>query len=341
MCSFQARNLWHHGSRSWNQALTRPVAHVHAAAGDVHGTAASGLSVYDTAGAKSWDFGADGGCYTLSDFRMLWFFQNRGSSFSQISWATKKIKLQEPPWLKTSTKSIQPRSTLLVSLSSKRQTFRLPQPHLSHNLQHAFGRFAWAVRTHPEVRRAFALLHDCEPDNLACSWDNPFYTPRADDSCSINNACTQLHWDMNKYFGGEIAPLADELCVQGVYYASPTSESTPAFVACPGSISTYSEFCEADLNPSKQGAKILNYMPVETFGQSFAKQVGYRCQDEFMFRRARCCCGHPDCAMETALHPGLRAATSVAALECWAELRLPWYATGGYGVNKFTLRVLC
>ena len=37
--------------------------------------------------------------------------------------------------------------------------------------------------------------------------------------------------------------------------------------------------------------------------------------------------------METALHPGLRAATSVAALECRAELRLP-YATGGYGVNK-------
>ena len=233
MCSFQARILWHHGSRSWNQALTRPVAHIRGRCWTKkYGTAASGLSVYDTAGAKSWDFGADGGCYTLSDAREAKeFFHKQGFVVftdimgNQENQAARAALVEDLHEINPATKH----TTCLAQFeeadlpTSPNHTFRT-----TCNI--AFGRFAWAVRTHPEVRRAFALLHDCEPDNLACSWDNPFYTPRADDSCSINNACTQLHWDMNKYFGGEIAPLADELCVQGVYYASPTSESTPASI---------------------------------------------------------------------------------------------------------------
>ena len=49
-----------------------------------------------------------------------------------------------------------------------------------------------AVRAHPGIKQCFAQLHECRPDQLACSWDNPFYTPQATDSCSTQNACTQL-----------------------------------------------------------------------------------------------------------------------------------------------------
>ena len=50
------------------------------------------------------------------------------------------------------------------------------------------------------------------PDSQACSWDNPFFTPRP--TAVTNAAATQLHWDFNAYVGGREAPLADELCVQ-------------------------------------------------------------------------------------------------------------------------------
>eukprot|EP01052_Picozoa_sp_SAG31_P027057 SAG31_NODE_2502_length_5594_cov_3.175796_1_plen_410_part_00 len=55
-----------------------------------------------------------------------------------------------------------------------------------------------------------------------------------------------------------------------MYYATPTSERTPTFVCCPKSQSTFLLFCHSEHNPSKQGAKILNYLPVSDFESSFA-----------------------------------------------------------------------
>jgi len=107
-------------------------------------------------------------------------------------------------------------------------------------------------------------VHGVLPDDMACSWDNPFYTPTSA-SATVNNNATQLHWDRNWYYAGSKAPLADALNVQGVYYATATSSATPSFVCVPGSHKLWRNVCEVDLNRSKQGAPILNYLPISDF----------------------------------------------------------------------------
>ena len=77
----------------------------------------------------------------------------------------------------------------------------------------AFGRFASAVRVSPGVRRAFAAVHGVPVGALACSWDNPFFTPRPDPGLRKGRGLA-LHWDDNYYYGGEKAHTADDICVQ-------------------------------------------------------------------------------------------------------------------------------
>jgi len=135
----------------------------------------------------------------------------------------------------------------------------------------AFGRFASYVRNHDRIRLAFAHMHDTKPEALACSWDNPFYTPQQ--SLLKDDQATQLHWDHNWWYAGEKAPLADELCVQGVYYASETNFTTPTFVCSPGSHQQWKIFCDSDENPSKNGARVLNYLPLDKFSSKFISQI--------------------------------------------------------------------
>jgi hypothetical protein len=136
----------------------------------------------------------------------------------------------------------------------------------------AFGRFSTHVRNNDGVREAFSALHGVDADRLACSWDNPFYTPQPD--AATNERATQLHWDHNWYYSGEQAPLADDLCVQGVYYASETNLKTPAFVCVPASQNIWRTICESDSNPSKGGAKVLNYLPTSHFSDALLATIG-------------------------------------------------------------------
>ena len=132
-----------------------------------------------------------------------------------------------------------------------------------------FGRFASMIRGHEGVRGAFSVMHDVPSEQLGCSWDTIFYTSQANEV--TNTLATQLHWDHNGYCGGEKVSLADDLCIQGVYYASATGAMTPAFVCSPGSHKVWPTFSESDLNPAKPvgGDKLLNYMPLEPFGDEF------------------------------------------------------------------------
>jgi hypothetical protein len=218
-------------------------------------------SSFDTSVVQdAWDFDADGGLFALSQARAAKaFFREQGfvvfagvMSAAENAGAVRAL-IDDLHEVNPATAHItDPAAFDEADLpTSPNHTFRT-------TCNMAFGRFARAVRGHAGVRAAFAALHGVPAERLACSWDNPFYTPQANDSCSTQNACTQLHWDMNWWYGGEKAPLADELCVQGVYYASPTSATTPAFVCCPGSAATFMDFCDSDLNPSKQGARVLN-----------------------------------------------------------------------------------
>ena len=77
----------------------------------------------------------------------------------------------------------------------------------------AFGRFASAVRASPGVRRAFAAVHGVPVEELACSWDNPFFTPRPEPG-QRRGPGLALHWDDNYYYGGEKTHTADDICVQ-------------------------------------------------------------------------------------------------------------------------------
>ena len=77
----------------------------------------------------------------------------------------------------------------------------------------AFGRFASAVRVSPGVRRAFAAVYGVPVEELACSWDNPFFTPRPEPGQHRGRGLA-LHWDDNYYYGGEKARTADDICVQ-------------------------------------------------------------------------------------------------------------------------------
>ena len=143
----------------------------------------------------------------------------------------------------------------------------------------AFGRFSWFVRGHAGVRDAFVMLHGMDSEErggsgmnteaakgLACSWDNPFYTPAGGTELLAGGGCTELHWDHNWYYAGEKAPMADELCVQGVYYARPTDYTTPTFICVPKSMRAWRDvFSESRHNPSKHGARVLNYLPLSEF----------------------------------------------------------------------------
>jgi len=126
-----------------------------------------------------------------------------------------------------------------------------------------FGRFATTIRNHEGVRQGFAHLHGVPTEQLGCSWDTVFYTPKAKGVAPSD--ATQLHWDANGYNAGKKHLLADELCCQGVYYASKTNLQTPTFVASPGSHKVFKTFTESDQNPAKKGETFINYMPLVRF----------------------------------------------------------------------------
>jgi hypothetical protein len=239
-------------------------------------TSAGEQLTYDTAAVQqTWDFGVQGGCYHLSQAaEAKAFFDEQGFVvFSEVM--TEEENEAAKSSLVNDLHEINAETQHITSLShfAEEDLPTSPNHTFRTTCNMAFGRFAWTVRCNQNIRMAFATLHECTLDALACSWDNPFYTPQANDSCSTQNACTQLHWDMNWYYGGEKAPLADELCVQGVYYASATDFTTPTFVGCPSSQSTFMDFCESEHNRSKMGANVLNYMPLEEFGSDFASSV--------------------------------------------------------------------
>lgn len=135
-----------------------------------------------------------------------------------------------------------------------------------------FGRFAQMIRESDGVRNAFATLHDVSPDKLGCSWDTIFYTPAA--RAVDREMAIQPHWDANGYCAGKVNALAEELCVQGVYYSTATSPKTPSFICSPGSQEIWPKFSESSENPSKSGSPLLNYMPLSAFSEEFVNASG-------------------------------------------------------------------
>jgi hypothetical protein len=247
--------------------------------------ASSTAGAFDTSATQdAWDFQRLGGSYTLDSATSIdgarQFFDEQGFVvFEDVMSDDENASAVRS--LLADLHEVNPATSHITALDAFDESDLPTSPNHTFRTtcNMAFGRFAWAVRAHDRVKEAFARLHGTTSDQLACSWDNPFYTPKATDSCSTQNACTQLHWDMNYYYKGSKAPLADELCVQGVYYATATNAQTPTFVCCPGSHkSAFVAFCDAETNPSgpSQQAAILNYLPIDAVGggEEFASKAG-------------------------------------------------------------------
>ena len=241
----------------------------------------SAAGAFDTSTTQpAWDFGKRGGSYPLQDADDAEkFFDEQGFVvFTDVMSDAENTAATGA--LLEDLHEVNPAKAHISALDAFEEDDLPTSPNHTFRTtcNMAFGRFSWAVRTHYGVKEAFAKIHGTTADSLSCSWDNPFYTPQATDSCSTQSACTQLHWDMNYFFKGTKAPLTDELCVQGVYYATETSETTPTFVCCPGSHKeAFMAYCQADTNPSgpKHRKAILNYLPIDVVGGvEFASKAG-------------------------------------------------------------------
>ena len=218
---------------------------------------------HDTATVRvAWDFGANGGRFARedTDAAKAFFAEHGFVVFDDVMSDDENATAKDA--LLRDLQEINPSTAAIGDLSgfTERDLPTSPNHTFRTTCNMAFGRFARYVRNHDGVRDVFAAMHEVQPAELGCSWDNPFYTPRRDGA--VAKRATQLHWDRNAYYAGARAPMADELCVQGVYYATPTSRSTPSFVLVPGSSHRWLSLCESESNPSKRGARVLNYLPL-------------------------------------------------------------------------------
>ena len=224
---------------------------------------------HDTAVAREWDFSKNGGLYTLEQPEEAKAFFERCGFVVMSEVMPEHDNDNVLQGLVDDFHDINPSTSHIKHLSD------FPEADLPSSPNHCFrttcnivfGRFANMIRGHAGVRAAFATLHDAHPDTLGCSWDTLFVTTEA---MKVTDALsTQLHWDHNGFVGGEKHEISDHLCVQGVYYASETTISTPSFACSPGSHLKWREFSDSDLNPSKMGDKLINYLPLTAFGDQW------------------------------------------------------------------------
>jgi len=122
------------------------------------------------------------------------------------------------------------------------------------NLPH--GRFAWAARLHPNVKRVFAQLFDVSSDELAVGLDVTFWAA-ADTASPATENPQWLHVDQNYQSG------LTHLCAQGVLYIWPsTDEATSTTAVWPGShLDVYSRLMQ-DGHAKEKGKKTLGSQSV-------------------------------------------------------------------------------
>jgi hypothetical protein len=229
---------------------------------------------FDTATATAWDYKAHGGLFTLDQASSAKaFFEQHGFVViadvmdESENAAVKRALVADLSEINPSTRDLtDPADFDEADLpTSPNHSFRT-----TCNI--CFGRFASEIRAHEGVRAAFAALHGCAAEDMGVSWDTVFYTSRARE-VSARDA-TQLHWDHNGYCAGEPHLLSKHLCVQGVFYASATDLTTPAFACSPGSNHLWRAYSDAEHNPARRGSRLLNYLPLEAFPDAFLEETG-------------------------------------------------------------------
>jgi len=118
------------------------------------------------------------------------------------------------------------------------------------------GRFAWAGRLHPRVRRAYEVIHGT--NELVSSCDNSFFAPAAHPEQTTNK--NWPHVDHNKHdfstCDDEGVPLSDWEVFQGVLYVwgSDNSHASTTVLWCGSHADVYDEIM-ADRQMSKRGSR--------------------------------------------------------------------------------------
>ena len=242
----------------------------------------STTSPYSTdALSEAWDFDARGGLFPLAEAAAATSFFSREGFVVIADVLAESENVRALAALAADLDEISPGAAPLADLAAAREEMLPTSPNHSFRTtcNIAFGRFAAAVRNAPGIRSAFGALHGVAPAALACSWDNPFFTPAAGSAAPPPEGAARarglpLHWDANAFFGGAPAPRANEPCIQGVYYAAATGVDSPAFACSPGSQVLWRSFCNDDGNPAKMGARVLHYLPLSHFGDARAAALG-------------------------------------------------------------------
>ena len=136
-------------------------------------------SPYSTdAVSSSWNFEAAGGLFALADMSAAAAFLAREGFVVIANVLDESENAAALAALAADVAEISP-GMAAVALADVPEGALPTSPNRSFrtSCNIAFGRFAAAVRGAPGVRAAFAALHGVAPAALACSWDNPFFTP--------------------------------------------------------------------------------------------------------------------------------------------------------------------
>jgi hypothetical protein len=178
------------------------------------------------------------------------------------------------------------------------------------NLPH--GRFPWAARLHPDVKRVFESLFEVSADELAVGLDVVFWAAEDTDGPSTTNK-QWLHVDQNLCSG------LTHLCAQGVLYIWPSTDENASTTALwPGShLATYSRLME-DQHAKVKGRKILGSQSVQINNlHNYAERDNLAAQAILNTRRVPCPAGSLLLWDSRTIHQGWSGGPRFAQPICW------------------------
>eukprot|EP01084_Bolivina_argentea_P251449 421717_1 len=194
---------------------------------------------------KIWNFETNGGIFSMNKLdKALDFYNEHGFAVindvidEKENICAKKLLLNDLNDINKNKKDIQIDWNNINDLH-KLTNSELPGWHFNGiRLQFgiAHGQFANYSRLRPNIRKIFSYFHECNENELCCSWDSIAITPYN----AVQRDTLWLHADQsvfnekNKKIKGW-----NYNSIQGALYYTNTNKETVSFVCCPGSHKKY------------------------------------------------------------------------------------------------------
>lgn len=180
------------------------------------------------------------------------------------------------------------------------------------------GRFAWAGRLHPNVRRCYEVMH--ETKKLVSSCDNSFFAPDADGEQATNKNWPHVDHNNNdnSIFDEDGVPVSEWEVYQGLLYVwgctSPHSSTTALW--CGSHREVYDEMM-ADAKMQKQGRKGAHFSRIVESIKSEELSVKLVSQWRHAARRMPMPAGSLLLWSSKTLHQGWSGGPRLAQPVCW------------------------